>query len=47
MTKHYGDTADIEAAACADEYEARGERELWLSLIIQLRSSAEQCRRLG
>ena len=27
MIKHYGDTADIEAAKRADEYEAKGERD--------------------
>lgn len=35
MIKRYGDTADIEAAARADEYEARGERDgqrVWLRI---------------
>jgi hypothetical protein len=36
MIKHYGDLADIEAAARADEYEAKGERHgqrVWLSIM--------------
>jgi hypothetical protein len=35
MIKRYGDTADIEAAARADEYEAKGERDgqrVWLRI---------------
>ena len=38
MIKHYGDTADIEAAKCADEYEAKGERDgqrVWLRKVIE------------
>jgi hypothetical protein len=35
MVKHYGETADIEAAARADEYEVKGERDgqrVWLRI---------------
>lgn len=35
MIKHYGDTADIEAAARADEYQAKGEldgQRVWMRI---------------
>jgi hypothetical protein len=44
MIKHYGDTADIEAAARADEFLAKGEpygRRVWMRIataIDELRS---------
>jgi hypothetical protein len=36
MIKQYGDAADIEAAACADEYETKGERDgrrVWMRIL--------------
>ena len=36
LIKQYGDTADIEAAARADEYEAKGDRggqQVWLRIL--------------
>jgi hypothetical protein len=35
MIKHYGDTADIEAASRADEYQAKGElggQRVWMRI---------------
>jgi hypothetical protein len=39
MIKHYGDTADIEAAKRADEYETKGERDgqrVWLRIAMAI-----------
>lgn len=47
MIKHYGDTADIEAAARADEYQAKGEldgQRVWLRIakaIDELRTAGD------